>query len=151
MIGLLLTLIGGGGLLSTLTSLPLAGATAAFFSTRAGRFVAVLLGLVALYTFGHWRGEADASGQCQADALRAKLQAAEIDRQAANYRATSAQLVIKGLEQQAEASKAAIDWLQSEFETRPIQSTKPGAKVDANALLDDRCRYTPAGARRLRK
>jgi len=152
MIGALLTFVAGAtGGLSSLASLPVIGVAVSLFGTRAGRYLIVGGGAALVYAFAYWKGEASASGACEAQTLRAQLQAAAIDRDSANARASRAQLVIKGLQAAEEASRRRIDELNDELANRPLQPTTPGAKVDAKALLDDQCRYTPAGARRLRK
>jgi len=151
MIGALLTLVAGAsGWVASLTSLPVIGAALALLGTRTGRYLMVGTASALLYGFAYWKGEAAASGACEAGALRAALQAAAIDRDAANERASRSQLVINALQAAEETSRRRIGELTDELASRPLQSTAPGAKVDANALLDDQCRYTPAGARRMR-
>lgn len=152
MIGTLLNVIGGaGGLAATLTSLPFVGGVMMLFGTRVGRLLMCGAAAALIYGAGYWKGGAAASGACEAQALRARLQAAAIDRDAANERATRSALVIKGLQAADEENRRRIAELSEELARLSLQSTKPGAKADANALLDDQCRYTAVGARRLRK
>jgi hypothetical protein len=152
MIGALLNLIGGASAsLASLSSLPVVGSLIVLLATRGGRIV-MFGGMAALiYGVGYWKGDAAASGACEARALRAALQATAIDRDAANERAARSALVIKGLRAADDAHQRRIAQLIEELARAAPQSTKPGAKVDANALIDDQCRYTAAGARRLRR
>jgi hypothetical protein len=143
-------LAGVGGLtVAGIGSVPYLGAVLAFLGTGAGRVVMMLLAAGGLYLFAFHKGESGARAECEAGALRARLAAKEIDLRVATERAERSQSVINGLMETDAKNRDAIEKLKAELETRPLQSTKPGAKIDANALLDDQCRLTPAGARRL--
>lgn len=104
---------------------------------------------VALGLYQH--GKSVAAAQCDAAAKQAQIEALQADLDLANLRAAHAELTIAGLLRQRAESAQAIESLQREIATAPLQPTTPGAKIDANALLDDKCNYTARGARRVRE
>lgn len=146
--GLLSLIVGAGGFASTIMALPLVAGVAAFFSSKLGRVLALIAGIFLFGAIMHHRGAADEAGKCQAAALASQLAAQQIDLNTQTRRAGEALLVLKGLREADAANRIEIDRLEKELKSRPLQSTKPGAKVDAQAILDDQCLYTPYGARR---
>lgn len=90
-----------------------------------------------------------ASSKCEAAALRAKLDAVTIERDAVNTRlADAAKRLIQAqtIDRKNADEIAQLNELVGKLKS---QSTQPGAKHDPNALYDDECNYTPLGARRL--
>jgi hypothetical protein len=132
-------------------SIPYVGGAIRFLRSPMGRTVLAVAGVAAVFVYAHHKGEAEAKAACEAEALRARLAAVEIDLRAATDRAGRDALTIAWLRDAEAASRKRIESLEKELSERPLQSTKPGAKIDENAWLDDRCRFTPAGARRLRR
>lgn len=146
--GLLSLIVGAGGFASTFMALPLVAATAAFFSSKLGRAVAVIAGLFLFGAIMHHRGAAEEAGKCQAAALASQLAAQKIDLDNKARRIRDDAFIIADLKKSDDANRGRAEELAKELSERPLQSTKPGAKTDANAILDDQCLYTPYGARR---
>src|SRR5205085_11356190 len=95
-------------------------------------------------------GFASAEGKCESAVLRARVAELQTQLKNANDRAAQAASVIVELQQKDVAAAEREDALRREVATAKLQSTKPGAKIDAMAILDDHCLLTDRGARRLR-
>lgn len=111
----------------------------------------ILSALAALWWAIDGAGYARAKAQCDTATLTAALAAKQAELDAANGRLARSESTVRALMQIDADARERIAKLATELATRPLQSTKPGAKPDANALLDDRCNLTPAGAARLRQ
>ena len=96
-------------------------------------------------------GKSIAEAKCDAAAKQAQIEALLAERDLANLRAAHAEVAIERILRQRAASERAVEDLQKEIAAAKLQSTAPGAKIDANALLDDKCNYTARGARRVRE
>lgn len=102
------------------------------------------------YLYVDHQGYARAEAKCEAAALRARVAELQTQVKNANDRADEAGRVIAELQQKDVAAAEREDALRREVATAKLQSTKPGAKIDATAILDDQCLLTDRGARRLR-
>lgn len=148
----LLALIGGLPWISgALSALPIVGRVFKFFKSPLGRFAGVVLLLVMAYGIGWIKGDAhgDAQAAAQARAAQAEAKVIDFDNLTARYKLATA--IIARLQQQNTDAAAQVSALTIDLAQRPLQSTKPGAKYDPQALLDDRCNYTPLGRRRVRE
>jgi len=114
------------------------------YGVLAALLIAGALGLVE-------HGKSIAGAKCDAAAKQAQIDALQADLDLANLRTAHAEVAIAELLRQRAVSARAIEGLQREIATAPLQPTTPGAKINANALLDDKCNYTARGARRVRE
>ena len=125
-----------------------------WFAAR--KIALIIYGVIALLAVGAVfglieYGKSIAEAKCDAAAKQAQIDALTADLDLANLRADAADKAIAGLLRQRLENDAAISALQKEVDDAKLQSTAPGAKIDENALLDDRCNYTGRGARRVRE
>lgn len=125
---------------------------AAWMVSGGWRYVAGALAIIAVvgsYIAAIGYGYHKALAQCEAKALQAKLDKVTLERDAAKAQIASAGETNRKLEaSRAEAQTRARD-LQLELEK---QRDRPAAqdgkkKPNANALVDDRCRFTRRGVR----
>jgi uncharacterized protein YeaO (DUF488 family) len=86
---------------------------------------------------------------CDNDAKNARIAELEQQVELLTQRAEYAAAVQSYLNELRNQDAAEIERLQREVAETALQSTKPGAKNVKNALMDDRCRYTAYGARRV--
>lgn len=131
-------------------------AIGAWFAARKLAFLVAGMAALALAVTGvafglYQHGKSVAAAQCDAAAKQAQIEALRADLNLANLRAAHAETAIAGLLRQRSESERAVEDLQKEIASTKLQSTAPGAKIDANALLDDKCNYTARGARRVRE
>jgi preprotein translocase subunit SecF len=96
------------------------------------------------------RGHARAEAKCDAAAQRARVAELQTQLKNANDRAERAARVIVDLQAVDAQNAEQIETLRRDVAAAQLQSTQPGAKPNANAILDDRCLYTDHGARRVR-
>ena len=138
----------------------IAGLTAIVGWFAARKFALILSGVIALFVVGAIvgavfglieHGKSIAEAKCDSAAKQARIDALEADLDLAELRATAADRAIAGLLRQRAENDAEISTLQNEVSQAQLQSTAPGAKIDENAFVDDRCLYTPRGARRVRE
>ncbi|ARQ01874.1 hypothetical protein [Pseudorhodoplanes sinuspersici] len=126
----------------------------AWFAAR--KVALILYGVIAVLAVGAVfglieHGKSIAEAKCDSAAKQAQIDALQADLDLAELRASAADRAIAGLLRQRVENDAAISTLQSEVAEAKLQSTAPGAKIDANAFVDDRCNYTDRGARRVRE
>lgn len=114
------------------------------YGVLAAAAVAAVFGLIE-------HGKSIAEAKCDSAAKDAIIEAQQADLNLAAIRAKSQDDAIAGLLRRRLEDDAAISVLQKEVDDAKLQSTAPGAKIDANALLDDKCNYTARGARRVRE
>jgi hypothetical protein len=110
--------------------------------------VALISVLGGLYWMIDGAGYSRAKDECNAAALQAKLDEKIAEIETLNGRLKRNADTIAGLVKGDADARDRIAQLEVELSKRPLQSTKPGAKQDASALLDDRCNLTPSGAAR---
>jgi hypothetical protein len=139
-------------LISAATSIP-AGIRRfiAFLRSPLGRLVGI--GLIVAIASGasYMRGKHQAEAACDAAAARAELAAIKIDRDNQAARADHATKILAFIQSKGVKDQEEIETLRQEVSRLELQSTKPGAKKDDKALLDDRCNVTERGARQLRR
>jgi|GEM_PF-4606845 len=129
-------------------------AVGAWFAAR--KIALILYGIVAaLIVAGAFglieHGKSIAEAKCDSAAKQAQIEALQRDLKIISDRAARDAEVIDRLREQSTDDAARIDELAAELAKSKQQSTAPGAKIDENALLDDRCNYTARGARRVRE
>ena len=135
-------------MLSWLVGRTLFGVTVTpFLATLAGIFMSAL-GVLAIVGSIYFAGVSSERGKCEAAALKMQLAARALEAKLANERAERAEKAIRGFVILGQEAQARIGELADELSKAKLQSTQPGAKGDPNALLDDRCNYTPAGSAR---
>jgi uncharacterized protein YpuA (DUF1002 family) len=122
------------------------GLSPASLALYAGLALAGVAALAGIYHAGH----SSAESKCEAAALRARVAELETQVKVANGRAEDAAAVVAELQRIDVANAEQLDVLRREVEAAKLQSTKPGAQRDPNAILDDRCNLTGRGARRMR-
>jgi hypothetical protein len=148
-IGALLSTVAGlGASASGLSALPLVGGLISFFGSRGGRLFGVGLIALVIFGYGYARGERHADARCRAATLQARLDQVTVERDSANARLARSALVIAALERAKSGADEELAKLAAELDRLKPQSTALGAKHDPNALVDDKCRLTPRGARR---
>lgn len=120
-----------------------------FFKTPGGQIIAaVVVFLLVASSLVQW-GRNIEKANCDAAAKDARIKSLEQQVEMLSERYEFGAAVEAEIKRRTEAFQEEIKHLNSELEKAALQSTKPGSKKDAKALLDDRCRYTPNGARRM--
>lgn len=120
------------------------------FMIGAALSVLALFGAGAALLAASHHGYAKAAGVCQEKALQAQIAALTTERNSLADRVARSGARISELSKAKAEHEQEADRLRNELATRPLQSTKEGAKRDPQALLDDRCGVTDGGLRRLR-
>lgn len=142
--GALLAILGAG--MGALPGLPFLSTAVSFLRSPIGRGALIALGAVILLGGAYHKGAAKERRQCQADALRAELQATQLDLSLATNRARVQGDILQKLGAGDTADAETLNRYAAAIAAAKLQSTQPGAKRDANALLDDQCRLTKRGA-----
>jgi len=104
-----------------------------------------------VYLIGYQQADNRAEHRQQIAEREARIATLQTDLKNANGRAEHAERATAILNALRASDAEAITQLQLEVASAKLQSTAPGAKTDANAFLDDQCRYTARGARRVRE
>lgn len=132
-----------------LPGMSIVSAVISFLRTPLGRGVLIFAGLTVLAGVAYHKGEAKAEARCDAAALRAKLQATEIDLSIVRDRAAVQGDILQKLGASDAMDSETLTRVAAAIAAAKLQSTQPGAKKDAQSLLDDQCRLTRRGAGRL--
>ena len=133
-----------------LSSIPYVGPIIKFLRSPLGKGILFATLLVGVFAYGFYRGDKHGDAQAALKASQAREEQHKIDFNNLNGRYQSAQQTIDSLNRLQ--SEAAVNMLKlrDELEKAKLQSTAAGAKHDPQALLDDKCNYTPLGRRRVR-